>query len=103
MDQIEPGPRRGRPRSQESRHAVLAAAFDLLTEAGLAPFTIEGVAARSGVARTTIYRWWPTKGSLIAESFLEATRSDIAFPITASPIADLRMQMKRVARLLRGP
>ena len=67
----------GRPRCDATRKAVLHAAYELLAEGGLSRFTIEGVATRSGVARTTIYRWWPTKGALAMEGFLEATASDL--------------------------
>jgi len=92
----------GRPRCEVTHKAVLRAAYDLLGEAGLARFTIEGVAARSGVARTTIYRWWPSKGALAMEGFLEATAPDLALPPTASAAADMQALLRLVARLLRG-
>ncbi len=92
----------GRPRCEVTHKAVLRAAYDLLGEAGLARFTIEGVAARSGVARTTIYRWWSSKGALAMEGFLEATAPDLALPPTASVAADMQALMRLVARLLRG-
>jgi AcrR family transcriptional regulator len=93
---------RGRPRCDASRQAVLRAAYDLLAEGGLRHFTVEGVAARSGVARTTIYRWWPKKGALAMEGLLEATNRDVSFPRTDSAVADTRAQLHLVARLLRG-
>ena len=74
----------GRPRCTVTRKAVLRAAYDLLAEGGLGRFTIESVAARSGVARTTIYRWWPSKGALAMEGFLEATAQDVNVPPTDS-------------------
>jgi AcrR family transcriptional regulator len=92
----------GRPRCDVTHKAVLRAAYDLLGEDGLARFTIEGVAARSGVARTTIYRWWPTKGALAMEGFLEGTAPDLLVPSTASAAADLRALLSLFARLLRG-
>lgn len=66
--------RRGRQRSEESRRAILAAAFDLVAEEGQ-DFTIEGIAARAGVSKQTIYRWWPTKGDILLESL--ATQADV--------------------------
>ncbi len=93
----------GRPRSGATRQAILRAAYELLSEGGLRNFTIEGVAARSGVARTTIYRWWPSKGALAMEGFLETTAPDITFPHTRSARADLTVQMRLCAKLLRGP
>jgi AcrR family transcriptional regulator len=92
----------GRPRSDATRKAVLLAAYDLLAEGGLSRFTIEAVAARSGVARTTIYRWWPSKGALAMEGFLEATAADLAVPPSGSVVADMRANLRSFARLLRG-
>ena len=92
----------GRPRCDATRKAVLAAAYDLLAEGGLSRFTVEGVAARSGVARSTIYRWWPSKGALAMEGFLEATAADLALPASESVIADLQASLRLFARLVRG-
>lgn len=92
----------GRPRCDVTHKAVLRAAYDLLGEGGLHRFTIEGVAARSGVARTTIYRWWPSKGALAMEGFLDAVAPDLLLPPTASAAADLRGLLRLFARLLRG-
>jgi AcrR family transcriptional regulator len=99
-----PAPARtpGRPRCDATHKAVLRAAYDLLGEAGLAGFTIEAVAARSGVARTTIYRWWPSKGALAMEGFLEATAPDLEVPPTASVVADMQALLRLFGRLLRG-
>jgi len=92
----------GRPRCQETRAAILQAAYDLLESGGLAAFTIEAVAERSGAAKTTVYRWWPTKGALAMESFLRASEVLSPFPETASPLADLRVQLRLVAKALGG-
>jgi len=93
----------GRPRIEACRQAVLRAAYDLLGEAGLPGFTIERVAARAGVARTTVYRWWSSKGALATDAFLAATAPQIAVPRTGSVIADIKTQVRLVARMLRGP
>jgi AcrR family transcriptional regulator len=61
----------GRPRSSEAHHAILEATRRLLGEHGYPALTIEKVAARAGVGKRTIYRWWASKGSLIAEAFGE--------------------------------
>jgi AcrR family transcriptional regulator len=81
---------------------VLRAAYELLSESGLGRFTIEGVAARSGVARTTIYRWWPSKGALAMEGFLDATAQDFHVPPTDSVIADMRAVLQSFARIMGG-
>ncbi|HTZ77065.1 MAG TPA: TetR/AcrR family transcriptional regulator [Stellaceae bacterium] len=92
----------GRPRCEETRNAILRAAYEILEEGGLDAFTIEAVAERSGAAKTTIYRWWPNRGALAIESFLELSEKYAQFPQTESAIADLRTQMRRFARALRG-
>jgi TetR/AcrR family transcriptional regulator, regulator of autoinduction and epiphytic fitness len=56
------------PRITRSRQAVLEAALDELAEHGYGGFTIDGVATRSGVARSTIYRLWPERTGLIADA-----------------------------------
>jgi AcrR family transcriptional regulator len=92
----------GRPRCEGTRQAILRAAYNLLEEGGIAAFTIEAVAQRSGAAKTTIYRWWPNKGALAIESFLDVVEKQNPFPQTASAIADLKTQLRGVARLFRG-
>lgn len=57
------------PRIERSRLQVLAATVDLLREVGYGALTIEGVAARSGVAKSTIYRHWSSKGQVAADAF----------------------------------
>src|SRR6516164_4093718 len=88
----------GRPRCQETRGAILQAAYELLESGGLAAFTIEAVAERSGAAKTTIYRWWPKKGALAMESFLRVAEQQSPFPETDSPRADLRAHLHLFAK-----
>jgi AcrR family transcriptional regulator len=91
-----------RKRSKSARQAILTAAFDLLEEEGFERLSIEGVAARAGVGKTTIYRWWPTKGVLAVEAFLEAVTPAIAFRQSGSARNDIVRQMKSLAKLYRG-
>ena len=64
------GTTRGRPRSDQVEQAILHAASDLLAERGLDAMTIEDVATRAGVGKSSIYRRWPTKGTLALDAFL---------------------------------
>jgi len=57
-----------RRRSIRSHQAILAATTQLLAEVGYTALTIEGVAARAGVGKATVYRWWPSKGALVIEA-----------------------------------
>jgi predicted DNA-binding protein (UPF0251 family) len=49
---------RGRPRSERARKAILAATIELLREQGLHAMCMDDVAARAGVSKATIHRWW---------------------------------------------
>jgi AcrR family transcriptional regulator len=62
------GARRGRPRSDKARDAVLAAGADLLLERGLTAVSMDEVAAHAGVSKATIYRWWPSKETLALDA-----------------------------------
>ena len=55
-------------RVRRSRSRVLTTAFDLLSESGVGGFTIDEVSRRSGVAKTTIYRHWPSREALVLEA-----------------------------------
>jgi TetR/AcrR family transcriptional regulator, regulator of autoinduction and epiphytic fitness len=68
------------PRVERSRQVILRAALGELGEAGYGAFTIESVAARAGVAKSTIYRHWPDKISLIADAF-EAAHEHAVPPV----------------------
>ena len=93
----------GRPRSATSRRAVLDAAYAILMETGPGGFSVEAVSARSGVARTTIYRSWPTRGLLAMESFREAFEAQLDFARSSRPDNDLAGLIRSLARALGGP
>ncbi|GIH20758.1 TetR/AcrR family transcriptional regulator [Rugosimonospora africana] len=57
---------RGRPRDATVADRVVAVAGALLREGGYAGFTVDEVASRAGVAKTTLYRRWPTRDHLVA-------------------------------------
>jgi AcrR family transcriptional regulator len=61
-------PQRGRPRSEKAHQAILEASAELLLEKGLAAVSMDAVAARAGVSKATIYRWWPTKETLALDT-----------------------------------
>lgn len=67
------GPRRphtGRRRNEAAREAILDAAFRLVSDPGTETLTIDAIAAEAGVGRQTIYRWWPSKGAVLAEALV---------------------------------
>lgn len=77
-------------RGPKVRAAVLAATVDELSERGYAAFTIDNVAQRTGVHKTTVYRRWPDRDSLIAEALAESVAAEIPIPDTGSVDEDLR-------------
>lgn len=87
---MESRQRRGRPRSEEARRAILEAALKIAAADGYATLTIEGIAARAGVGKQTIYRWWPTKADVLLEA--GAAKAELRVPVTdrGSYAADLR-------------
>ena len=67
-------PHTGRRRNDAARDAILDAAFRLLSGPEAAELTIEAIAAEAGVGRQTIYRWWPSKGAVLADALIRHAR-----------------------------
>ena len=82
--------RPGRPRSAEADEAILEAAVELFAEVGLEGLTIEGVAARAGVGKATIYRRYPCKVDLVVAAARCFTQGPVLPPDTGSTRGDLR-------------
>jgi AcrR family transcriptional regulator len=90
------------PRVERSRHVILEAALAELGEVGYGAFTIESVAARAGVGKSTIYRHWPDKLRLIAdafETFHEERGPDIA---GGTPRERVERTLRHVAEVVIG-
>lgn len=88
------------PRRAKSRARVLATAAEILREDGLAGLTIEAVAARSGVAKTTIYRQYDDREALHVAT-LEMVGSVLHMPVTDDLVADVTAYCKDLAAKLR--
>ncbi len=98
----KPNPAR---RSERSRRAVLAAARELVAEVGYAKMSIEAIAARAGVGKQTIYRWWPSKGAVIFDAFLALSEGadGVRLPDTGDLEADLKTVMRATAAEFADP
>src|SRR5579883_1946094 len=94
---------RGRPRDEAARRRILQAVLDLMEDNGFAQATAEAIAARAGVSKATIYRWWPNKAAVVIEAFREAVAPELPLRDTGSLREDLTNQMRNFARLLCGP
>ncbi len=96
-------PRRGRPRSEKARLAILQAAAELLLDRGLSGASMDAVAERAGVSKATIYRWWPTKESLALDAlYAQWAAAAPAVRDTGSLRGDLLAQMRPWAALASG-
>lgn len=93
----------GRQRSNSAREAVLRATAEILDEQGYGKITIEGVSARSGVAKSTIYRWWKSKPMLVMEAQSEAVARRMPEPDTGSVEADLIAFTAELYRVVEFP
>ncbi|WP_441245069.1 TetR/AcrR family transcriptional regulator [Kitasatospora sp. McL0602] len=93
----------GRIRSEDARAAVLAATADLIEEAGYGAVTMEGVAARAGVAKSTLYRWWKTRATLALDAYGQAVARRMPTPDTGSTAADLTAFVEELYRVVEHP
>jgi AcrR family transcriptional regulator len=94
-------PNSPRRRSEKSRTAIVTATRELLLERGFDGLTIEAVAARAGVGKQTIYRWWPTRPALVADVMLEdADKILTSVEHTADLADDLVSWVRKLAATL---
>ncbi len=94
--------RPGRPRSDKSRESILDATRKMLMHTPLRDISIEAIAKRAGVGKTTIYRWWPHKAALVMEAFLAQPGLQNILPTTPSADEALKVQLEKLIRQLRG-
>lgn len=93
----------GRPRSQRAHRAVLDAARSLVEEGGYASATIEAVSARSGVAKTTVYRSWPNRASLLVDLLVEVAAEAAPPPKkSGDPLREILTELRRGAIAANG-
>lgn len=91
---------RGRRPADEVRADVLRAVGDLLLDEGSADLTFERVAKVSGVSKTTLYKWWPSKGALALDGYFHAVEPALAFPDTGDIRTDLIAQLRAFAQVM---
>ncbi|MFF0103504.1 TetR/AcrR family transcriptional regulator [Streptomyces hirsutus] len=125
MASNNPAPPDSTRRSERSRRAIYDAAIALVVEVGYPKTTIEGIAARAGVGKQTIYRWWGSKADVLLEAFLDlseqaartaaqehenhegqegrAGRESQGIPDTGDLAADLKLVLRATVDELRDP
>jgi AcrR family transcriptional regulator len=87
-------------RDEHARLAVLHAADDLLVERGFGGVTIEGIAARAGVAKQTIYRWWTSKADILLDTLVEDAGRQLIIPDRGSAVENTRRYLQSLARFV---
>ena len=92
----------GRPRSEESRAAILEATWTLLQTTCLRNLSIEAIARASGVGKTTIYRWWPNKAEIVMDAFVERLFPEIQYSQQGSATEAIGQQMTRLINAFSG-
>ena len=90
-------------RSERAHKAILAAALDEVAESGYAKLCIEGITARAGVGKQTIYRWWPSKGAVVFDAVLDLGADDASLPDTGDLEADLKTALRATVAELNDP
>jgi AcrR family transcriptional regulator len=94
--------RTGRPRSPEADTAILAATREALVENGWSKLTMSDVAARAGVAKTTLYRRWPGRNELVVDA-VAVLFDELELPDLGSLSADVESVVRQFGALLERP
>ena len=92
----------GRPRDEDADGAILGAALDLLEKHGYGGLSIDAVANAAGVAKTTIYRRWPSKPALLAAAAWPLYARLVESPDTGSVRGDLLLLIERSRQVMMG-
>jgi len=98
---VEPA-RRGRPRSLDREREILAAAIQALIDDGYDAMSVEGVAARAGAGKATLYRRWSNKAELVADAIREHVAHEIPLADTGDVRADMRSFLTGFHRAFNG-
>ncbi|MGW1996804.1 TetR/AcrR family transcriptional regulator [Embleya sp. NPDC001921] len=103
MPAADSQPRRthsGNRRDEAARLAVLHAADDLLVEHGFGALTVEAIARRAGVAKQTIYRWWPSKVEILLDTLIEDSEKRLPVPRETPTAEGIRRYVRDFARFV---
>src|SRR5918996_1368135 len=94
-------PGAGRPRSGRVHQAILQAALEEVAERGYEGLSVEGIAARAGVGKATVYRRWANRDEVLAAAAATFVRST-GVPDTGAVGSDLRWLLQSTISVYRG-
>ena len=102
---MPPAMRRGRPPSEmAASHAVIMdAVYALLQEKSVRDLTMEAVAKRAGVGKPTLYKWWPTKATLVLAMLCERMAPKLEKPTVLTAEESLRFRARSLIKAFNGP
>jgi AcrR family transcriptional regulator len=95
-----PANRKGRPRSENSRKAILKATNSLLLHMSVQELSIEAIAKKAKVGKTTIYRWWPNKTAVVMDALVSQPGIQSPLPTPKNNADAIVMQLDKLIRLL---
>src|ERR1700746_2285147 len=100
-----PAVRKGRPPSEmaASHDVIMDAVCALLEEKAVRDLTIEAVAKRAGVGKPTLYKWWPTKATLVLAMLCERMAPKVDMPTGLTAEESLRFRVRRLIDAFNGP
>lgn len=94
--------KKGRPRSEKSRKAILNATNKLLLQTSVQELSIEAIAKKAKVGKTTIYRWWPNKTAVVMDALASQPGMQSPLPTASSHREAIVMQIDKLIRLVDG-
>lgn len=94
--------KKGRPRSDASKRAILDATRRLLSHTTVQKLSIEAIAKKAGVGKTTIYRWWPSKASVAMDAIFTQPGFQNIIPTTSSAEEGIYIQLQKIVAQLNG-
>ncbi|MCD8497523.1 MAG: TetR/AcrR family transcriptional regulator [Alphaproteobacteria bacterium] len=95
--------RKGRPRSEKSRKAILKAVNALLLRMSVQDLSIEAIAKKAKVGKTTIYRWWPNKTAVVMDALVNQPGMNVPLPNASNNAEAVEMLIDKLVRLLSSP
>lgn len=91
---------KGRPRSEKSQKAILKATNALLLHQSVQDLSIEAIAKKAKVGKTTIYRWWPNKTAIVMEALMSQPGLSAPMATPRNNSEAITMQLEKLIRLL---
>ena len=102
---VLPAARKGRPPSEmaASHAAIMDAVYTLLQEKSVRDLTMEEVAKRAKVGKPTLYKWWPTKATLVLAMLCERMAPNLEKPSDLTAEDSLRFRVRSLIDAFKGP